>query len=41
MDVFLSTYDAYALVITQEDFNDDEYILVTANMRRQYPKIFQ
>jgi len=41
MDLFLTTYDTYALIITQEDYNDEKYILVTANMRRQYPKIFQ
>jgi hypothetical protein len=41
MDLFLTTYDIYALIITQEDYNDEKYILVTANMKRQYPKIFQ
>jgi hypothetical protein len=41
MDVFLATYDVYALIITQEDFDDEKHILVTNNMRLQYPKIFE
>ena len=41
LEVHLSTYDVYALVITQEDFNDEEHILVTDNYRRQYPELFE
>jgi len=41
MEVLLTTYEVYALIITQEDFNDEKYILVTVNFRRQYPKIFE
>jgi len=41
MDVLLTTYDVYALTITQQDFDDEKHILVTVNFQRQYPKMFQ
>jgi len=41
IEVLLTTYDVYALIITQEDFNDEEHILVTDNYRLQYPKLFE
>ena len=41
IEVLLATYDVYALIITQEDFIDEEYVLVTVNHRMQYPKLFE
>jgi hypothetical protein len=41
LEVHLTTYDVFALIITQEDYNEEEHILVTVNMRQQYPRLFE
>jgi hypothetical protein len=41
LNVLLTTYDIHALTITEEDFDEEKYILVTVNMQRQYPKMFE
>ena len=41
MEIILTTYDVYALVTTEEDFVDDKNILVTVNLRQQYPRLFE
>ena len=41
LEVHLTTYDVFALVVTQEDFNEEEHILVTVNMKQQYPRLFE
>jgi hypothetical protein len=41
INVLLTTYDIYALTITEESFDERIHILVTVNMRTQYPKMFE
>ena len=40
-NVYLNNYDVFALVLTEEEFDDDRDILVTEEFRNLYPSIFQ
>jgi hypothetical protein len=41
IQVLLTTYDVYALITTEEDYDEDKNILVTVNYKTQYPKLFE